>query len=254
MSAALNEELDWEDITRSSMEHLEADLAKKKVKFDKCVRKRNNLVSKLSSVRLELEQQSGIIEMKKLKLTSKGKLIEAKELKIKKKIVKLEASVKERNKLSEVLEMEVKAAGENKKQALFIEKKLNKVEKKISKLKLIGGEETKLANKCKKLEVKLKMLESLPPPPAEVVNLTSASEKKISSLEATLTNMLMFLRECISLKESSLECPVCYTVTSPPINCCPMGHIICSSCLPRVSRKCPSCRTRYCQANVWKTK
>eukprot|EP00092_Neocalanus_flemingeri_P081829 GFUD01102296.1.p1 GENE.GFUD01102296.1~~GFUD01102296.1.p1 ORF type:complete len:116 (+),score=29.01 GFUD01102296.1:42-350(+) len=56
--------------------------------------------------------------------------------------------------------------------------------------------------------------------------------------------MIEFLENYISSKESSLECPVCFTVSSPPIYKCPREHIICSSCQPRLGNKCPTCRTR----------
>eukprot|EP00092_Neocalanus_flemingeri_P037699 GFUD01041044.1.p1 GENE.GFUD01041044.1~~GFUD01041044.1.p1 ORF type:complete len:336 (+),score=116.25 GFUD01041044.1:66-1073(+) len=52
-----------------------------------------------------------------------------------------------------------------------------------------------------------------------------------------------FVNQSISKKEALLECPVCYQTASPPIYKCPMEHLLCKGCLPRVDGKCPTCRT-----------
>eukprot|EP00092_Neocalanus_flemingeri_P015707 GFUD01017001.1.p1 GENE.GFUD01017001.1~~GFUD01017001.1.p1 ORF type:complete len:326 (-),score=103.14 GFUD01017001.1:29-1006(-) len=54
-----------------------------------------------------------------------------------------------------------------------------------------------------------------------------------------------FLSETVAQKKALLECPVCLNTASPPIYKCPSDHLICSKCLPRMNRKCPTCRTRY---------
>ena len=41
--------------------------------------------------------------------------------------------------------------------------------------------------------------------------------------------------------EAELECPICFELARPPVLQCPEGHILCSSCRPRVAR-CPVCR------------
>ena len=46
-----------------------------------------------------------------------------------------------------------------------------------------------------------------------------------------------------------MECPVCLSVpVEVPVPCCPVGHIICKSCLSSLRRagrwNCPSCRLR----------
>ena len=58
--------------------------------------------------------------------------------------------------------------------------------------------------------------------------------------------MKEFLTKTISKKKSSLECPVCYQVSSPPIYRCLKEHLICSNCLPRINnKKCPTCRSGF---------
>ncbi|KAK8967319.1 E3 ubiquitin-protein ligase SINAT2 [Platanthera guangdongensis] len=39
-----------------------------------------------------------------------------------------------------------------------------------------------------------------------------------------------------------LECPICRNSMLPPIQQCPNGHTLCSSCKSRVNNKCPVCR------------
>ncbi|CAF2123670.1 unnamed protein product [Brassica rapa] len=39
-----------------------------------------------------------------------------------------------------------------------------------------------------------------------------------------------------------LECPVCTNLMYPPINQCPNGHTLCSSCKQQVQNTCPTCR------------
>lgn len=41
-----------------------------------------------------------------------------------------------------------------------------------------------------------------------------------------------------------LECPICFEYTTPPINQCLQGHIICNTCRQRVTT-CPTCRTIF---------
>lgn len=37
------------------------------------------------------------------------------------------------------------------------------------------------------------------------------------------------------------ECPVCFEIVLPPIMQCHVGHLVCSSCRPKLSC-CPTCR------------
>ena len=57
--------------------------------------------------------------------------------------------------------------------------------------------------------------------------------------------MVEFLREAISKKEDDLVCPVCLEPAKVPIFSCPDSHIICSTCVPKLtSQECPQCRRR----------
>ena len=71
-------------------------------------------------------------------------------------------------------------------------------------------------------------------------------------VEVPFRSLVQVLSSYISSKESTLECPVCYSVPSLPIYRCPNNHIICKICLPRLSKKCPTCRTRYLLENIKK--
>ena len=51
-----------------------------------------------------------------------------------------------------------------------------------------------------------------------------------------------FVTKTIISQEAWLECPVCVQTAEPPIYKCPMDHLICSHCFPRMKGKCPTCR------------
>eukprot|EP00092_Neocalanus_flemingeri_P011066 GFUD01011914.1.p1 GENE.GFUD01011914.1~~GFUD01011914.1.p1 ORF type:complete len:289 (+),score=87.70 GFUD01011914.1:623-1489(+) len=68
--------------------------------------------------------------------------------------------------------------------------------------------------------------------------------KKNEDLTRKNQNYELALKQSISAKEALLECTVCYQTASPPIYKCPMEHLICSGCLPRVNGRCPTCRTQ----------
>ena len=38
------------------------------------------------------------------------------------------------------------------------------------------------------------------------------------------------------------ECPVCFDYVLPPIHQCDSGHLICTTCRPKLNNSCPSCR------------
>merc|ERR1719228_938954 len=76
------------------------------------------------------------------------------------------------------------------------------------------------------------------------MNVATTTVSTNNSDNEPLHSLVELLSSFISSKESSLECPVCYTVPAPPIFSCPNSHIICKSCLPRVGSRCPTCRTR----------
>ncbi|KAJ4428552.1 hypothetical protein ANN_24596, partial [Periplaneta americana] len=44
-----------------------------------------------------------------------------------------------------------------------------------------------------------------------------------------------------------LECPVCMDYMGPPINQCRRGHLVCSSCKPKLP-SCPTCRSRFTES------
>jgi len=189
-----------------------------------------------------LQLQDGLIQQHEKKLVLKENLITSQEEDIRLKKEKLAANVKKRNELVDVLEMERKYAEEKKVQVAVLEKKLKKVQRKLFKIKSIGAAELNLTKKNKKLLQRIKALENSVPRTSSAPTAPTTSVP----LQATLSSITKFLADFISSKESTLECPVCYTVSSPPIYKCPNQHIICSSCLPKLANKCPSCRTSRC--------
>merc|ERR1712179_216669 len=50
--------------------------------------------------------------------------------------------------------------------------------------------------------------------------------------------------EKIAQKSRELECPVCLTMCQPPILRCPLFHLVCKECRPKLSR-CGECRQQY---------
>ena len=73
--------------------------------------------------------------------------------------------------------------------------------------------------------------------------------KKNEELVENNSAMKEFLIDTISKKESWLECPVCYQISSPPIYKCFKEHLICSNCLPRMNNKCPTCRSGFARTD-----
>ena len=53
--------------------------------------------------------------------------------------------------------------------------------------------------------------------------------------------MVDYLKQTIAKKEEDLLCPVCLETSQIPIFTCPDSHILCSSCVTKVSM-CPQCR------------
>ena len=45
-------------------------------------------------------------------------------------------------------------------------------------------------------------------------------------------------------KEADLECPVCLEIADSPIYSCQESHVICSTCMPKLS-SCPECRQSF---------
>lgn len=74
-------------------------------------------------------------------------------------------------------------------------------------------------------------------------NAQSSSSNQLSRLPTpgTLTDELAAL----------FECPVCFEIVLPPIMQCQVGHLVCSSCRPKLSC-CPTCRGTLGEFNYLK--
>jgi len=56
--------------------------------------------------------------------------------------------------------------------------------------------------------------------------------------------LINLLTKSIEEKEAALECPVCLDTAKAPIFTCQQQHLVCNSCLPRLT-SCPECREDY---------
>ena len=239
----------WEDITNAATDLLEVDLVKKKKLFEKLLKKRSELFINVADVNADLQLQSLRIEKYERKLLSfKEKGVSSQSKGGKK--AKMAKSTKKRDEISDLLEKEKEQALKKNTYLTGLQKKLERIDRKVIKLKSSTVEELKLAKVNKKLGRQVRDLENSvqsqssdqqPPEPEK----NSVTASTICPFEAPFHSLIEFLSNFISFKASSLECPVCYNVPSPPIYRCPNSHIICSSCLPRLSSKCPTCRTRF---------
>ena len=72
------------------------------------------------------------------------------------------------------------------------------------------------------------------------VDVEEVLKPRVSATDPFLTH----LDKQISQKSLELECPVCFTVCQPPILRCPLYHVVCSECWPRL-RVCGECRQLY---------
>ena len=115
---------------------------------------------------------------------------------------------------------------------------LNKIKKKKQILENhIDTESNKYKNKESELKHKMKLLNNVLSgngSPGSGEALPSSSNRR----------MVQFLSKSIREKAADLECPVCLEEAAAPIYSCPMVHLICSSCRPRVLL-CPECRLEY---------
>jgi len=138
------------------------------------------------------------------------------------------------------------------------------------KMKCINEEIESLVKKKKKFQVLLKentgKLEKLQAKKVEMDLMTDSEMRSLREKEREVkdilgcwtsrnqprqptasvkSEMVQFLKEAIAKKEEDLLCPVCLEPSKAPIFSCPDSHIICSTCVPKLtSQECPQCRRR----------
>jgi len=77
------------------------------------------------------------------------------------------------------------------------------------------------------------------------ISFDSAIEKsKLSVSTFTEERLLNLLKNSIKDKKKDLECPVCLEVAEVPIYSCQESHLICNSCMPKLTC-CPVCRQSF---------
>jgi len=231
----------WEEVSKAVTELGEADLEKKRHLFEKLMKKRSELYINIAEVNSDLKLQSLRIEkferkclsFKDKRSSSQGKAKNSKNI----------------NEISDLLEKGKDQTLKKKTYLMSLQKKLRRIDRKIMKMKSSTVEELRLAKLNKKLLRRVRDLEKsaqseILHPQQEEPGQTPLTDSTNCPFETPFHGLIEFLSNFISSKASSIECPVCYSVPSPPIYRCPNSHIICSTCLPRVSSKCPTCRTR----------
>jgi len=237
----------WEMVVDGTHEQLKVDLGNKKEKYEALVRKKNNLIQNVSYSHINIKtHEQEILELLKRLNHHKERSVLSKKKKKQKKVDSENKSFK----IQEALDMEERKLAEIKSVLEKCQKKLNKIEKKLDKMKSRSLEELKVSKANKKLQKKLKAIEGSSQHPSSSLGTpkdSTSSNGKAESVcpaEDPFRSLVQVLSSYISSKESSLECPVCYSVPALPIYRCPNNHIICKICLPRLSKKCPTCRTR----------
>jgi len=270
----------WECIVTGAEQLMKMDLQNKKEKFKKLMLKRKLLIGNIADVQTALE----LFKMNKPKSKNKKSLLSKKskrKLGIEIVVDAEEKEIIEKNSLLDIYRRKLKNVTKkmNKMKSKSLgEINVSKTNKKLlKKLRILENEtptpspvlapdninvsnevnetnlgEINVSKTNTKLLKKLGILENETPPPSPVLepcniivsNEVNETNSSIDTAEAKLKSLVRFLSDHISSKESSIECPVCYTLPTPPIYRCPNSHIICNSCLPRLARKCPTCRTR----------
>jgi len=240
-------DITWEMVVQGTHEQVKVYLENTKEKYERLVRKKNNLIQNVSN------SQANLITHNKEILELQRKLNHFKErsgLSNKKRKQKTVDIENKSFQIQEALYMEEKKLAVTKSGLEKCQKKLMRIEKKLNNMKSRSLQELKVSKANKKLQKKMKAIESTSQHPnSSLGTLNDSTSSNGNSetncpVEVPFRSLVQVLSSYISSKESSLECPVCYSVPSLPIYRCPNNHIICKICLPRLSKKCPTCRTR----------
>jgi len=115
------------------------------------------------------------------------------------------------------------------------------LQKSIEQESKVKDKENKLLNKNLKdlNHQKVKKMEEI----EKVLNSDDISSSA-NGLEGEKGLLLEFITTSIEKAKKDLECPVCLEIATTPIFQCPDSHLICSTCLPKIT-VCPECRCPY---------
>ena len=73
---------------------------------------------------------------------------------------------------------------------------------------------------------------------------SKSNKAKLCTSTVVEERLLKLLKNSISDKEKDLECPVCLEIAEVPIYSCQESHLICNSCMPKLT-SCPVCRQSF---------
>jgi len=240
-------DITWGMVVQGTHEQAKVDLENKKQKYEILVRKKNELILNVNNTQSNIKTHNQEI------LELRNKLNHYKERSVLSNKKRKQKKIGIGNKsfqIQEALHMEERKLAEHESVLEKCQKKLKKIEKKFDIMKSRSLQELKVSKANKKLQKKLKAIEATSQHPGSSLgspdDSTNSNGKAETDcpVEVPFRSLIQVLSSYISSKESSLECPVCYSVPSLPIYRCPNNHIICKICLPRLSKKCPTCRTR----------
>eukprot|EP00092_Neocalanus_flemingeri_P034000 GFUD01036971.1.p1 GENE.GFUD01036971.1~~GFUD01036971.1.p1 ORF type:complete len:426 (+),score=117.27 GFUD01036971.1:76-1353(+) len=220
--AAVEPSVDWTKLANTAKDKIDQEVEVKKALYADFLEKKLEAVEGAKNIKSSMKSGEINIRMLNEKLLEEEKEVMGQrkqilwmELELKRMRLVLELATDRKRELEKGLNDEQEEMDCKKQKLYSFEDKLIKVHREMKETLLLAGEGFAQKN----------------------ADLARENQKHKLALKE-------FLNQSISTKEDLLECPVCYRTASPPIYKCPMEHLICSGCLPRVNGRCPTCRTQ----------
>ena len=200
---------DWDNLAKNVKSKVDEEIDEKKAVHDTLMKKKREECKNLNKIKADIEQCQCVEHEAAEQILVKEKEIQTFELKLKE--VKKEKLFSKDQRDGAIMKRSRK-----REEMGSLQGKIAKIEEEIKETFVVAGERLSKKNE-------------------ELVENNSAMKE--------------FLIDTISKKESWLECPVCYQISSPPIYKCFKEHLICSNCLPRMNNKCPTCRSGFARTD-----
>lgn len=204
--------VDWEDMANRAKFKVDEEIAEKKEMHTKLMKQKVEEFRNVKKIKAELRYYETAELEASNQILKKEEEIKAQERKLEEVHKLLLASKKEKHSIAGKRDTAYLNISNKRKELANVQSNLNKIGDEVEELLVVKGE-----------------------------RLSRRSEE----LEQNNLAMKELLNATISKKESLLECPVCYQVSSPPIYKCTKEHLICSKCLPKMKNKCPTCRSGF---------
>jgi len=200
---------DWDNLANKVKSKVDKEIDEKKAVYEALMIKKREECKNLDKIKYDIEQCEGLERQADEQILVKDIEIQNFELKLKE-------AKKQKIFLKDQRDGAIMKRSRKREEIGSLQVKIAKIDEDIKETFVVAGERLSRRNE-------------------ELVENNSAMKE--------------FLRETISKKESCLECPVCFHISSPPIYKCVKEHLICSNCLPRVNNKCPTCRSGYARTD-----